>query len=97
MCNQGVLHKASCTELCYRTCCAAAVKFVARKNSKKKKQRKTIEKKRKKKKKGPKGVPPDTSKLIFYIRTVKRIRNEIEAQKKSDFKPPTTKKKNERK
>ena len=32
--------------------------------------------------------------MIFYIRTVKRNRNEIEAQRKSDFEHPT---KNERK
>ena len=36
----------------------------------------------KKRKRGPKGVPPETAqKLIFYIRTVKRNRNEIEAKK----------------
>ena len=45
--------------------------------------------------------PRRAQKLIFHIRTVKRNPNEIEAQKKTDFKPPTTKKKkwknNERK
>ena len=44
--------------------------------------------------------PRWAQKLIFYKRAVKRNRNEIEAQKKSDFEHPTKKKKmkeNERK
>ena len=36
--------------------------------------------------------PRWAQKLIFYIRTVKRNRNEIEAKKKSDFEHPTKKK-----
>ena len=61
------------------------------------------EKRRKKKelkirKRGPKGVPPRRAqKLIFYMRTVKRNRNEIEAQKKSDFAPRRKKKKKKKK
>ena len=55
---------------------------------------------RKKRKEGSKGYHPRwAQKLIFHIRTVKRNRNEIEAQK-SDFEHPTKKKKmkeNERK
>ena len=48
----------------------------------------------KKRKRGPKGVPPEMGpKIVFYIRTVKRNRNEIEAQKKSDFEHPTKTKK----
>ena len=63
------------------------------------------DKKREKKKVGKKGKegpkrgthhPRWAKKLIFHIRTVKRNRNEIEAQKKSDFEHPTkTKKMNE--
>ena len=43
----------------------------------------TGEKSRKKAKEGPKGTyhPRWAQKLIFHIRTVKRNRNEIEAQK----------------
>ena len=57
-------------------------------------------------KEGPNGyLPPEmgpkidfyhprwAQKLIFHMRTVKRNRNEIEAQKKSDFEHPTKKKK----
>ena len=50
---------------------------------------------------GPKGCNPRWAlKLFFLMRTVKRNRNEIEAQKKSDFEHPTKTKKmkeNERK
>ena len=72
----------------------------------KKKTKNGRKKSRKKKKRGPKGVPYLTyhprwaQKLIFRIRTVKRKRNEIEAQNKSDFEHPTKTKKmkeNERK
>ena len=70
----------------------------------KKERKKTGEKTRKKKRKrGPKGVPTYSSKLaqkLFYMRTVKRNRNEIETQKKSDFEHQTKKnkmKENERK
>ena len=50
---------------------------------KEKRQKKTAEKKGGKKgKEGPKGY---TQKLIFHKRTVKRNRNEIEAQKKLRF------------
>ena len=66
----------------------------------KKQENKTTEKKsRKKRKRGPKGDHPRCAqKLIFHIRIVKRNRNEIEAQKKSDFEHPTKKmKENERK
>ena len=38
-------------------------------------------------------TPRWAQKLIFHIRTVKRNRNEIEAQKKSDFEHPTKTKK----
>ena len=55
---------------------------------------------RKKGKEGPKGLlttlfyrPRWAQKLIFHMRTVKRNRNEIEAQKKSDFEHPTKTKK----
>ena len=72
---------------------------------KKQEKRQTEEKKSMKKRKwGPKGVffyhPRWAQKLIFHTRTVKRNRNEIEAQKKSDFEHPTKIKKmkeNERK
>ena len=75
------------------------------KKIKKKKDKKTGEKKsRKKKKRGPKGGttthPRWAQKLIFHMRTVKRNRNQIEAQKKTDFEHPTKTKKmkeNERK
>ncbi len=53
---------------------------------------------KKKEKEGPKGYPPRRpKKLIFYIRTVKRNRNEIEARKKSDFEPRRKKKKKKKK
>ena len=60
------------------------------KNEKKraqKKKKRTAEKKRKKGKEGPKGVPPRDG----LIRTVNRNRNEIDAQKKSDFEHPRKK------
>ena len=62
------------------------------------KRQKNCRKKRGKKgKEGPKLLlqPPPrwAQKLMFHIRTVKRNRNEIEAQKKSDFEHPTKKKK----
>ena len=41
--------------------------------------------------------PRRTQKLIFYIRIVKRNRNEIETQKKSDVEHPTKKKKKKEK
>ena len=64
----------------------------------KKKTKSCIKKGRKKGKYGPKGVfffyhPRWAQKLIFHIRTVKRNRDEIEAQKKSDFEHPTKTKK----
>ena len=80
-----------------------------RKMKKKKKTRKktknTAEKKEEKKEKRAQKstttpLPRWAPKLFFYIRTVKRNRNEIEAPKKSDFEHPTKKKKmkdNERK
>ena len=62
------------------------------KKSKNKRQKKSREKKKeeKKEKRAQRGTPPlrRARKLIFYIRTVKRNCNEIEAQKKSDFQPP---------
>ena len=65
-----------------------------------KRQKKTGEKSRKKRKRGPKGVtyhPRWAHKLIFQKRKIKRNRNEIEVQKKSDFEHPTKKmKENER-
>ena len=69
----------------------------------KEKRQKTGEKKKvgKKGKEGPKGYHPRwAQKLIFHMRIVKRNRNEIEAQKKTDFEHPTKTKKiqeNERK
>ena len=54
-------------------------------------------KKRKKRKKQEKRAQRVTQKLIFYIRTVKRNRNEIETQKKSDFEHPTKEKKKKEK
>ena len=56
------------------------------KNKKQENVKKTGGKSRKKRKRGPKGVPPEdhprwAQKLIFPTRTVKRNRNEIEAQK----------------
>ena len=69
--------------------------------SKKKDKKREKKKVGKKGKEGPKGYHPRwAQKLIFHIRTVKRNRNEIEAQKKSDFEHPTKTKKmkeNERK
>ena len=71
-----------------------------RKNEKIKSKKKEKKKKREKKKVGkkgkevPKGYRPRwAQKLIFHTRTVKRNRNEIEAQKKSDFEHPTKTKK----
>ena len=50
--------------------------------------------KEEKKKRGSKVYPPRwTPKLIFYVRTVDRNRNEIETQTKSDFEHPTKKEK----
>ena len=68
----------------------------------KKTDKNTAEKKEGKKgKEGPKGYHPRwAQKLNFHIRTVKRNRNDIEAQKKSDFEHATKTKKmkeNERK
>ena len=60
----------------------------------------TIQKEEEKKKKMPQRgflYPPRWAQKFFYIRTVKRNPNEIEAQTKSDFKHLTTKmKENER-
>ena len=49
----------------------------------------------KKGKEGPKGYTPRWAQKFFFLlqRTVKRNRNEIEAQKKSDFEHPTKTKK----
>ena len=65
------------------------------KNRKQEKDKKREKKKvGKKGKEGPKGYHPKwAQKLIFHIRTVKRNRNEIETQKKSDFEHPTKTKK----
>ena len=74
----------------------------------KKKKTRKMTKKREKKKGGKKenraqrvfliNTPRWAPKLIFHISTVKRNRNEIEAQKNSDFEHPTKKmKENERK
>ena len=69
------------------------------KNKKQEKSQKKREKKvGKKEKRAQRGLPPEmdprwAQKLIFHIRTVKRNRNEIEAQKKSDFEHPTKTKK----
>ena len=69
------------------------------KNKKQEKRQKTVEKKgRKKWKEGPKGYHPRwAQKLIFHIRTVKRNRNEIEAQKKIRFWAPNKDKENGKK
>ena len=72
------------------------------KNKKQVKRQKTAEKKKdeKKGKEGPKLHPRWAQKMIFHMRIVNRNRNEIEAQKKSDFEHPTKTKKmkeNERK
>ena len=65
-----------------------------RKKTKNGRKKKKVGKKRKE---GPKGHHPRWApKLIFHIRTVKRNRNEIDAEKKSDFEHPT-KTENERK
>ena len=59
-----------------------------------------MKKRKKRAQRGQKNHPRWAQKLIFHIRTVKRNRNEMEAQKKSDFEHPTRKKKmkeNERK
>ena len=60
-------------------------------NKKQEKRQKTGETKKEKRKRGPKGVPTtrDGPKKDFHIRIVKRNRNEIEAQIKSDFEHPT--------
>ena len=51
-----------------------------------KRQKNGRKKSRKKRKRGPNGAPPETGpKIVFYIRTVKRNRNEIEPQKKIRF------------
>ena len=77
--------------------------MIKNENIKSKQKDKKREKKKvgKKVKEGPKGnTPRRAQKLIFHMRTVKRNRNEIEAQKKSDFEHPTKTKKmkeNERK
>ena len=70
------------------------------------KTKSTRKKERKKRKEGPKGYPPrlfffartrdGPKKLIFHIRIVKRNRNEIETQEKSDFEYPIKKKKREK-
>ena len=66
----------------------------------KKTRKKTKKKDEKKKKRAQRGTPPPlprrAQKLIFYMRTVNRNRNEIETQKKSDFEHPTKKKRKER-
>ena len=73
------------------------------KNKKQEKRQKTGEEKsREKRKRRPKGVPHPrwAKKLIFHLRTVRRNRNEIEAEQKSDLEHPTKTKKmkeNERK
>ena len=67
---------------------------VAFKKERKKKKKKEKKKKRKKKKRGAKWVPPETdAKIVFYIRTVQRNRNEIRTKKNSDFESPTKKRK----
>ena len=63
--------------------------FEHRRKKKKQKEKKKKEKEKEKKKKTgkkEKSTPPRRpKKVIFYIRTVKRNRNDIEAQKRSDF------------
>ena len=76
--------------------------ILSKKEKEKEKEEGENNNKRIKRKRGPKGVPPETGpKIVFYTRTANRNRNEIEPQKKSDFKHPTKKKKkkkeNERK
>ena len=73
--------------------------FVKKRQEKRQKKR---EKRKvgKKGKEGPKGYqyhPRWAPKLIFYMRTVNRNRNEIDAQKKTDFEHPTKKKKMKKK
>ena len=63
-----------------------------RKNQKIKSKEKDKKREKKKvgRKEGPKGYHPRwAQKLIFHVRTVKRNRNEIEVQKKTDFEHPT--------
>ena len=56
------------------------------KNKKQEKNKKREEKVGKRRKEGPKGYHPRWApKLIFHIRTLKRNRNEIEAQKKNQI------------
>ena len=63
------------------------------KKQEKKKHKKREEKKGGKKgKEGPKVYLPETAQKLFFT-SEKRNRNEIEAQKKSDFEHPTKKKK----
>ena len=69
-------------------------KGMKKEKEKKKKKKKTRGKKRKKGTKGYYTLPRRNQKLIFYMRIVKKNRNEIETQKKSDFEHPT--KKNEK-
>ena len=99
MCNQGGLHKASFSVPCYRTCCAAAVKFVARKKSKKK-DKKRNKRRKKKEKEAQRGntFPRRAQKIDFYTRIVKRNRNEIETRKNQILSQlPTKNEKHERK
>ena len=57
---------------------------------KKKKKKKKKEEKKKRRKKRRRGFSPRRAETLNCIfRTVKRNRNEIEAQKKTDFEPPT--------
>ena len=55
----------------------------------KKREKKVGKKKEKRAQKGCTYHPRWVQNLIFHIRTVKRNRHEIEAQKKSDFEHPT--------
>ena len=58
-------------------------KIKSKKKNKKKREKKKVGNKRKR---GPKGYHPRwAQKFILHIRIVKRNRNEIEAQKKSEF------------
>ena len=63
------------------------------KKTKKNGRKKKLEKKEKRAPRGVQYTPRWAQKLIFHMRTVKRSRNEIEAQKKSDFEHPTKTKK----
>ena len=67
------------------------------KNKKPERQKMGAQQKEEKRKREGGGAPQRrwAQKMIFYMRTVKRNLNEIEAQKKSDFEHPT--KINERK